>query len=280
MSFVVEKNKKLAFRLFKNKKFRILIIILIVCILAGWLLYARYTQVMPQPTIFLLNDVVLPKQGQKVVIFSPHPDDETIGAGGYIVQSIKNGSTVYIVLVTDGNKHGLEKKRYEEFEKATYILGIPKENLVFLNYPDGKLQKENENDLLQNFKIWINKFSPDIIIYPDKNDHHPDHFTTSKVVEEILKQNKQKINSYQYLVHHPRFPQPQKFDPSLFLLPPISMINFNKEWQRLILNQEIEDQKNEAVLSYKTQLKEIIPRQLLLSLIRKNELFSIEKNGN
>lgn len=248
--------------------------------LGGWLIYARYTQVMPQPTIFFLNDVVLPQQDQKVLVFAPHPDDETVAVGGYIAQSIKNNAVVHIVLVTNGNKHGLEEQRYDEFKKATSILGVPEENLIFLNYPDTQLKKEDENKLLQDFKTQIDKFNPDIILYPNTQDRHPDHSTTAKIIEEILKQENQKRVSYQYLVHHYHFPQPEKYDPSLYLLPPISMIDFDKKWQRFMLSQEIEDQKNEAVFSYKTQLRELVPRRLLLSMVRQNELFSIDKNGN
>jgi len=280
MKLINGEVKKFVSGVIRNKKFWISILIIVLAGFGGWLIYARYTQVMPQPTIYFLNDVVLPQQGQKVLVFSPHPDDETIGVGGYITQSVKNGAIVQIILVTNGNKHGLEEKRYDEFKKATSILGVPEENLIFLNYPDGKLQKENEDKLFEDFKSQIDEFNPNIIIYPNSQDQHPDHFTTAKVVEKILKERYQKIISYQYLIHHPCFPQPQKYDPSFFLLPPISMISFDKEWQRFMLPQEIEDQKNEAVLSYKSQLKTPFARRLLLAMIRQNELFSLDKTND
>jgi hypothetical protein len=34
------------------------------------------------------------QKDQKVLVFSPHPDDETIAAGGYIIKSVKNGADV------------------------------------------------------------------------------------------------------------------------------------------------------------------------------------------
>ena len=61
--------------------------------------------------------------GQKVLVFSPHPDDESIAVGGYIAQSIENGADVRIVLVTNGDWHHKEAVRYAEFKKATGILG-------------------------------------------------------------------------------------------------------------------------------------------------------------
>jgi LmbE family N-acetylglucosaminyl deacetylase len=108
-------------------------------------------------------------------------------------------------------------------------------------------------------------------------DSHPDHSTTGKIVKDILKNKKDnKIIAYQYLVHHHRFPQPKKFNPNLYLLPPINMVTFDKEWQRYVLPDDILDLKNKAVLSYQSQLTIPILRSLLLSFIRKNELFAVD----
>ena len=37
-----------------------------------------------------------------VIIFSPHPDDETLGCGGTIAKKVKEGYQVKIVFMTDG----------------------------------------------------------------------------------------------------------------------------------------------------------------------------------
>ena len=65
--------------------------------------------VMAQDGAAALPDVVMPQSGQRVLVFSPHPDDESIGVGGYIAQSIKNGADIEIVLVTNGDFHGNEE---------------------------------------------------------------------------------------------------------------------------------------------------------------------------
>lgn len=259
----------------RKRKVQIAIMaIFAVAVVLGFL-YFRLTQAMPQAAIYFLDDVPAPQSGQKVLVYSPHPDDETIGAGGYIAAVTKQGAVVRIILVTDGNKHHLKNKRYEEFEKATGILGVLPANLVFLNWPDGKLKEQEpqklENDLNQQLVL----YAPNIVIYPDPQDKHPDHAATGQIVQKILKDKN--IISYQYLVHHRRFPQPKKFSPDEYLLPPISMVNFDEEWQRYLLPTEIEDQKTEAILAYKSQLKVPFLRSLILSSIRKNELFGLSK---
>ena len=96
-----------------------------------------------QSTIGKLGEIGAAVSGQRVLVFSPHPDDESIAVGGYIAQSIENGADVNIVLVTDGNAQHQESIRYTEFKKAASILGVPEANLIFLGFPDGKLASVN-----------------------------------------------------------------------------------------------------------------------------------------
>ena len=114
--------------------------ILILAAAVGYGYYEKATQVLPQAAIHFLEDVRLPQTGEKVLVFAPHPDDETIGAGGYIRESVDRGAVVRIILVTDGNKHNLEAKRYQEFRNAARILGVKPRDLIFLNHPDGQLK--------------------------------------------------------------------------------------------------------------------------------------------
>lgn len=266
--------KKLLVNL-RKRKVQIAIIAIFTISVAYGLLYFQFTQVMPQVTIYLLHDVAIPQKGQKVLVYSPHPDDETIGAAGYIANAAKQGADVRIILITDGSKHHLKDRRYEEFKKATGTLGVQPDNLVFLNYPDGKLKEQDQQKLENGLKQQFDDYSPNIVVYPHPQDKHPDHATAGRIVQKILKDKN--IISYQYLVHHNRFPQPKKFAPDVYLLPPISMVKFDSEWQRYIMPDQIEDQKTEATSAYKSQLRIPFLRSLILSSIRRNELFGITK---
>ncbi|MBI2448015.1 PIG-L family deacetylase [Candidatus Microgenomates bacterium] len=240
-------------------------------VLAGlWFWYSWRYQVLPQSAIYLLDDIPEPKKNERIIVFSPHPDDETIAAGGYIAAAAHNGAEVWMVLVTDGNRHGLEQKRYDEFRRSADILGVKRRNLFFLNYADGTLSKQNTTMLESRFSRIVAKIKPDIIIAPHKNDHHADHAIIGKAISNIATK---KIVVYYYLVHHARFPLPRKFDPEFYLLPPIKMISFDQKWYRFMIARVNEDIKHEAVLQYKTQLRFPPLRNLLLGLIRRNELF-------
>jgi len=43
------------------------------------------------------------KQGERLLVVAPHPDDETLGAGGLIQRVVARGGEVRIVLVTAGD---------------------------------------------------------------------------------------------------------------------------------------------------------------------------------
>jgi LmbE family N-acetylglucosaminyl deacetylase len=94
----------------------------------------------------------------RVIFFAPHPDDETIGAGGLLYRLVHAGAAVRVVFVTsgDGYPHAVEEdfgvKRptdadYVEFGElrqrealaALAHLGIRPRAVRFLGFPDGGL---------------------------------------------------------------------------------------------------------------------------------------------
>jgi len=263
--------------LFKGRrKWFFLVTVILVVIGIVFYLVVR-PGVLPQIAIHLLDDVTLPGPGQLVLVFSPHPDDETIGAGGYIAASVMEGATVKIVLVTDGSKGPLNNPntRYLEFKKATANLGVPENDLIFLGLPDGNLQKLDCKLLSETLREQIVRYNPDFIIYPDARDDHSDHSTIGAIIQQILEEDPLYRIAYSYLVHYQMFyPQPRGYNPELYLLPPIGLIDFNNPWQRFMLSEEIQNIKQESIYAYKSQLRNPVLRSLLLSSIRKNEIFS------
>ena len=96
--------------------------------------------------------------GERLVVVSPHPDDETLGAGGLIQRVLARGGSVRVVLITAGDGYveavvhelGLPRprpaqyvaygnRRLKEAGSALRILG-PAARLEFLGFPDGGLQ--------------------------------------------------------------------------------------------------------------------------------------------
>jgi len=89
----------------------------------------------------------------KVLIISPHPDDELLSTGGAIQIHLERGDKVKVILMTngDGQRLGpflpngrfikLGMRRQQESIVALKHIGLPAENIYFLGYPDRGLGK-------------------------------------------------------------------------------------------------------------------------------------------
>lgn len=254
-----------------------LLIALFILALGLYIFYNWYYRSVPQSVIYTLPQVPEPKSTDTILIFSPHPDDETIATGGYIKAATYVGAKVWIVLVTDGNKHHLEKIRYNEFETATNELGVSFDHLIYLNYPDGSLKNENQASVQEAFKKIILQVNPNIIFIPHPKDTHPDHATTGIDVEKVIADLKNESQVYCFLVHFPHFPSQKGLKERLYVTPPLKLLEFSKEWVSFPLTQQMEDSKQAALLSYKSQLKFPTLRALIEAFPRRNELFEVNR---
>lgn len=266
----IKVNKKII----KENRYWVVLALFIISSFAYYAYYLKENQLFPKASLYFIDNVEIPGKDKRVLVFSPHPDDETLGAGGFIYESIRKGADVKIILITDGNKHGLKDKRYAEFKEATGLLGVAEKNLVFLNYHDGELKKEDFGKLKNRFNTEIENYKPDILVYSFSFDQHPDHAKAGKIIREIAKEKG--IRGYEYLVHYKRFPYPYRFRPDDYILPPVSFVSYDQRWVKLMLSSEAEDQKMEAILRYKTQLRYLPLRELLYSFVRKNEIFMVD----
>lgn len=247
---------------------------LAIVVLMVYFLYIYSFSVLPGPAFYLLRRIPLPRAGERVLVLSPHPDDETIATGGYIYSACLAGAIVHVILVTDGNKHFLRTRRYQEFRRATALLGVPVAQLRFWEYPDGHLQFY-AGSLEKRVRKEIEVFDPAVVLYPHPGDHHPDHAILGRVTERILissTKGRIQIAAYRYLVHHPCYPHPKILVPRDKLLPPISMVSMDQQWQIFCLSPEAVRIKTAAIREYSTQLRSAYLRSIMLSLIRQNEL--------
>ncbi|MFA6081956.1 MAG: PIG-L family deacetylase [Patescibacteria group bacterium] len=244
-----------------------------ICLILGfsYLIYFRYFGSLPQATIELFSNMPPPTQTDVIDVFAPHQDDETLGVGGYIASATESGAKVNIIFATDGNKRGLKQTRSSEATKAGSILGVLSPDISFYNYPDSKLSKYSAQ-LEKSINETLAQTKPTIIFVTDPFDDHPDH---SQLGTAVINQasSLSNVKIYSYLIHYKAFPRPQDYNINNALLPPISLIDADHKWLKYNLSTGQIDQKNEAVLQYKSQLRTPFLHSLLMSFIRQNELF-------
>jgi LmbE family N-acetylglucosaminyl deacetylase len=265
--------KKLSLRR-RHKYLAYFILVVVLFYFLGNFLYAQIFKVVPDSAYYVFPSIGFNADVHKVLVFSPHPDDETLAAGGYIQAALARGIEVRVVLITDGNFRGQGAKRQVEFKQATTELGLQNSGLVFLEYKDGYLKTADQNKLEADLKKQIDDFKPQVVIYPSRFDGHPDHKTAGVIVEKIL-QNNQDIEKYAYLVHYHGYPYPRKLATNRFLMPP-SKLFFSCQWFKFVLIPDQEQKKLGALDNYKISLSYPIEGGYLSSFVRQNELFCQE----
>lgn len=263
--------------------------------------------------------------GTRLLIISPHPDDETLMAGGLIQEVLKSGGQVKIIFLTsgDGSKETVYRQmsnpdysqeeyltvgreRMKESLEADSYLGIPKENIIFLGFPDGGLEDlyfkhyaqsdgiftspvTSENAvpyveaykkgqqylgkyIVQDVKEITDDFKPNIMLTTDLKDGHPDHRTAFYIAQRTISSLEGNLPLYTAIVHYKGYPN--KGD---FLWPPGKI--FSTNWFNLDLSQEERDTKKAALLKYVSQNANPVDKALFRGLSARNEIYIKEQDS-
>lgn len=126
----------------------------------------------------------------RVLVLSPHPDDDAIGCGGTLCHHVAGGDDIKLIVLTSGEAggHGRqdadETARLREAEAlaASKIIGIG--DIEFWKEPDGRI--ELTETLLMRFKETIKTWKPLIIYAPHPIESHPDHQAAAELVRCVL----------------------------------------------------------------------------------------------
>lgn len=114
-----------------------------------------------------------------------HPDDAEIFCGGTLAKHADRGDKVTVVYMTRGEYGGgsdtteaeVAATREQEANIAAETLGV---ETAFLDYKDGRVTYSLENRL--QIVETLREHRPDIVLTHFRDDMHPDHRTTSRLV--------------------------------------------------------------------------------------------------
>ena len=116
---------------------------------------------------------------KRVLVITPHPDDETLGVGGSIAKLINQGHDVYILTVSGHLPPLYDRKDYDktvkEAHKAYDILGIT--NSKFLEIPATMIGDEPVHSLNNKIASVVYDYRPNFVFCPFP-DRHIDHRLT------------------------------------------------------------------------------------------------------
>lgn len=144
----------------RKREWLVLGLALSVLALSAWINLPLVSQVFDRSSDRVSTLPALPAfhAGQRVLLLSPHPDDETLCCGGLLQQAQQAGASVYVAWMTAGdgfefdamltqrvvdptpqNMQRLGNTRATEAKAAAHVLGIPAAHTFMLGYPDGGL---------------------------------------------------------------------------------------------------------------------------------------------
>ena len=193
-----------------------------------------------------------------ILIFSPHPDDEALGCAGLIHDAINKKQKVKIIIVTNGESsvegtewfygHKTKKEdfinigyvRQKESISAMKVLGLKKEDIIFLGYPNDGLLDIIYSDKYTTNKPYKSEFTGfDSVSYDDSYnmgtafckdsitkdvrnllkehqplniyvthplDSHNDHKACGRFIKDISKQLESSLNVLFYIIARSKIP--------------------------------------------------------------------------
>jgi len=122
------------------------------------------------------------------IVFSPHPDDESLGCGGLIALLADAAVPVQVVMMTDGSRSHpnsrthpsarLAAVREEETRDALTALGLGPQAVHFLRYRDCGLPTPGTPTFAEaaaQLGELIETLKPDTVLVPWRRDPHCDH---------------------------------------------------------------------------------------------------------
>jgi N-acetyl-1-D-myo-inositol-2-amino-2-deoxy-alpha-D-glucopyranoside deacetylase len=319
-------NKKIRIR--KNIIFSFIFLFLLVCIIM--VLNSSNLKKLLMNNISIKNFETI-NSNDRILILAPHPDDEAISSSGIIQKALSAGARIKIVYLTNGEYNqesyliyekkplilksqfvGLGKIRIDEAVRAMDILGLKKEDLIFLGYPDfGTMDIFTEywdkskpysnilerissvpyneckspgapyigQSILSDIEDILKDFKPSKIIVSSPIDLNRDHQALYLFLRVALWDLKQDIGNpqfYSYLVHAKGWPLPKGLHIDNMLEIPSAIQGVGEEWINSFLSTKEIENKNKTVDQYASQIK--YNPSFLISFVRKNELFSVFKD--
>jgi LmbE family N-acetylglucosaminyl deacetylase len=144
----------------------------------------------------------------RVMLFAPHPDDESLGCGVLLQRAVRGGAAIRVIYATDGEDNpwpqrgvlrkwrlnGTDRQRWGKWRRAEAlaalrVLGVRADDVRFIGLPDQQLSlllMRNCRTILDRFADIIDEFDPTDLFVPSLADTHPDHSALAVMLRLVM----------------------------------------------------------------------------------------------
>lgn len=163
--------------------------------LAGLLATGRFTrQVAPM--------VVSCPAARRILVLSPHPDDETIAAGGTLLHVRAKGAAIHIIFLTSGDRVGARGERVggdvREIEAARVADALDA-TFECWRFPTHGILSDHAT--VSRLRAVVSANDPDVILLPFLTDDHEDHRQTALLFSAAFRSHVIRAEAWAYAVY-------------------------------------------------------------------------------
>jgi LmbE family N-acetylglucosaminyl deacetylase len=190
------------------------------------------------------------------VVIAPHPDDESLGCGGLIVDACRQGVGAKVVIVSDGAGSHPNSKAYPserlttlrevEARQAGAELGLRPEAMVFLRLPDRFVPHggEEAEHAINVIADCVKEIGAGSLFVSWRHDPHCDHEASYRIAREVQRRVGE-VKLFEYVVWG-------------HTLPPSTEVHPIRGGFRISINHEAMEKKRRAIAAHRSQTTMLI----------------------
>ena len=125
------------------------------------------------------------KTGNVILAIGAHPDDIELGCGGYILKAKANGSRVYGLTLTKGERGGdNDHRREKEASRSASFMNL--DDYWLMDFPDTQLL-DKPVEIKEAIEAAIKRVNPTMVLTHNPHDSHGDHRATFAATREAAR---------------------------------------------------------------------------------------------
>lgn len=197
----------------------------------------------------------------RLLVISPHPDDEVLGCGGLIGKCYKESAKIMIVYICVGHSRQLVTKstnadtRLKEIEEVRQNTK-GKIKILYTGEEFTRLDMVPQKDLIEKIEDIIQEFKPTIVTVPSSSSYNQDHRATFDACITALRPTPRDIRYFTPTVL-------EYFEPYLWMAREAKVPNAFLDLSEKIHKKTLLDFKLELYKCHKTQVrKDPFPRSV------------------